>query len=193
MSSESIGIGILGLGTVGQGVVRILSENSSQVVSRAGRPPKLVAAAVRELGKKRDYLPANVELTDDPASVLANPAVEIVIEAMGGLEPARSLTLRALQLGKHVVTANKALLAEYGEEIFEAARQAGRAVCFEAAVGGGIPIIQGLQVGLAANRIKSISAILNGTCNFILTAMTRDGLAYADVLAEAQRLGYAEA
>ncbi|MFM7590760.1 MAG: homoserine dehydrogenase, partial [Isosphaeraceae bacterium] len=108
MSSESIGIGILGLGTVGQGVVRILSENSSQVVSRAGRPLKVVAAAVRELCKKRDYLPANVELTDDPASVLANPAVEIVIEAMGGLEPARSLTLRALQLGKHVVTANKA-------------------------------------------------------------------------------------
>lgn len=193
MSSESIGIGILGLGTVGQGVVRILKENSSQVALRAGRPLEVVAAAVRDLSRKRDYQPENVKLTADPADVLTNAAVEIVIEAMGGLEPARSLTLRALQLGKHVVTANKALLAEHGEEIFEAARAAGRAVCFEAAVGGGIPIIQGLQVGLAANRIKSISAILNGTCNFILTAMTRDGLAYADVLAEAQRLGYAEA
>ena len=193
VSSEAIGIGILGMGTVGQGVSKILSENSSLVESRAGRPLRLIAAAVRDTSKIRAHLSNETTISNNPNELLTNPEIEIIIEAMGGIEPARSLTLKALQAGKHVVTANKALLADHGEEIFAAARAAGRAVCFEAAVGGGIPIIQGLQVGLAANRIKSISAILNGTCNFILTAMTRDCKAYADVLAEAQRLGYAEA
>ena len=191
--SSSIGVGILGLGTVGQGVVRILDESADMITRRVGRPVHVVAASVRDLGKHRDYLPQNVTLTDDPLAVLTNPQVDIVFESMGGIEPAKSLILKALRLGKHVVTANKALLADHGTEIFEAARQAERAVCFEAAVGGGIPIIQALHVGLAANRIRSISAILNGTCNFILTAMTRDGKAYGDVLAEAQKLGYAEA
>lgn len=191
--SSAIGVGILGLGTVGQGVAKIIGENRQHVESRSGRPIRLVAAVVRDLNKPRTKLPAETLVSDDPMTILANPDVDIVLEAMGGIEPAKSYVLKALQAGKHVITANKALLAEHGPELFEAARQAERAICFEAAVGGGIPIIQGLQVGLAANRILSISAILNGTCNFILTAMTHDGLAYHDVLAEAQRLGYAEA
>jgi homoserine dehydrogenase len=152
----------------------------------------MIAAVVRDLSKSRNLLDPETVITDDPNVVLANPEIDIVLEAMGGIEPARTYILRALQAGKHVVTANKALLADHGPELFEAARQAERSLCFEAAVGGGIPIIQGLQVGLAANRILSISAILNGTCNFILTAMTRDGKAYEDVLAEAQKRGYAE-
>jgi len=191
--SSPIGVGILGLGTVGQGVVRILADSAEMLERRIGRPVKVVATAVRDLDKKRDYLPAGVVLTTDPMEVLTHPDVDVVFEAMGGIEPAKSLILKALRLGKHVVTANKALLADHGTEIFEAAREAERAVCFEAAVAGGIPIIQALNVGLAANRILSISAILNGTCNFIMTAMTRDGKAYGDVLKEAQRLGFAEA
>ncbi len=191
--SSAIGVGILGVGTVGQGVVRILADSAELLEQRVGQQIKVVAAAVRDLDKKRDYLPDGVALTTDPMEVLTNPLVDVVFEAMGGIEPAKSLILKALRLGKHVVTANKALLADHGTEIFEAARLAERAVCFEAAVAGGIPIIQALNVGLAANRILSISAILNGTCNFILTAMTRDGKAYGDVLKEAQSLGYAEA
>lgn len=191
--SSSIGVGILGLGTVGQGVARILRDSSDLLEQRVGRAVRVAAASVRDLQKPREFLPVGVSLTDDPMEVLTNPEVDIVFESMGGIEPAKSLILKALRLGKHVVTANKALLADHGTEIFEAARVAERAVCFEAAVAGGIPIIQAVHLGLAANRIQSISAILNGTCNFILTAMTRDGKAYADVLAEAQRLGYAEA
>ena len=187
--SSAIGVGILGVGTVGQGVVRILADSAELLEQRVGQQIKVVAAAVRDLDKKRDYLPDGVALTTDPMEVLTNPLVDVVFEAMGGIEPAKSLILKALRLGKHVVTANKALLADHGTEIFEAARLAERAVCFEAAVAGGIPIIQALNVGLAANRILSISAILNGTCNFILTAMTRDGKAYGDVLKEAQSLG----
>lgn len=191
--SSAIGVGILGLGTVGQGVASILGENRRHVELRSGRNVRLIAAVVRDLSKPRGSVPPETEITTDPMTVLANPEVDIVLEAMGGIEPAKSYILKALRAGKHVVTANKALLAEHGPELFEAARAAERSLCFEAAVGGGIPIIQGLQVGLSANRILSISAILNGTCNFILTAMTRDGKAYNDVLAEAQRLGYAEA
>lgn len=191
--SSAIGVGLLGLGTVGQGVSRILWENSGHVEMRAGRSIRMIAAVVRDLSKSRNLLDPETVITEDPNIVLANPEIDIVLEAMGGIEPARTYILRALQAGKHVVTANKALLADHGPELFEAARQAERSLCFEAAVGGGIPIIQGLQVGLAANRILSISAILNGTCNFILTAMTRDGKAYEDVLAEAQKRGYAEA
>lgn len=191
--SSPIGIGILGLGTVGQGVARIVRDSADLLERRVGRPVRLVAASVRDLQKQREAMPEGARLTDDPMDVLTNPEVDIVFESMGGIEPAKSLILKALRLGKHVVTANKALLADHGTEIFEAARAAERAVCFEAAVAGGIPIIQAVHLGLAANRIQSISAILNGTCNFILTAMTRDGKAYADVLSEAQRLGYAEA
>ena len=188
-----IGVGLLGLGTVGQGVVRILEDRARELESRVGRRLKVVAAAVRDASRPRGDLPAGLTLTTDPMAVLADPRVDVVMEVMGGIEPARSLIVKALRMGKHVITANKALLADHGPEIFEVARSCDRAVCFEAAVGGGIPIIQALRVGLAANRVRSISAILNGTCNYILTAMTRDGKAYADVLAEAQSLGYAEA
>lgn len=188
-----IGVGLLGLGTVGQGVVRILEDRAADFEARLGRRLRVVSALVRDPSKPREFVRDGLRVTTDPAAVIGDPAVDVVMEVMGGLEPAGSLIRQALRVGRHVITANKALLADRGEEIFDEARQADRAVCFEAAVGGGIPIIQALRVGLAANRILSISAILNGTCNFILTAMTREGRAYQDVLAEAQRLGYAEA
>ncbi len=196
MSDEKrpvLGVGLLGLGTVGQGVVRILEDRAADIEARLGRRLSVVAALVRDPSKSRERVPEHVRVTTDPISVLTDPAVDIVMEVMGGIEPAGKLIRQALRMGKHVITANKALLADHGLEIFQAAREADRAVCFEAAVGGGIPIIQALRVGLAANRIVAISAILNGTCNFILTAMTRAGRDYGEVLAEAQKLGYAEA
>ena len=187
----TIGIGLLGLGTVGAGVAAILA-------TPAGRHPlvgelELRRVAVRDLNRPRTLELAAELLSTDPEAVVDDPAVDIVVEVMGGLEPARSLILRAIAAGKPVVTANKAVIARYGEEIAAAAARSGVYVLIEAAVGGGIPIIEPLKQSLGANRIQRVSGIINGTTNYILSRMAAEGAAYPDVLAAAQRLGYAEA
>ncbi len=193
MRREPIAVGLLGLGTVGGGVARLLLEEPDRIARRCGGPVELKWAAVRDLTRPRDTpLPAS-RITLDAMRVIHDPQVQVIIETMGGIEPARSYLLAALDAGKDVVTANKALLAEHGTEIFARARSCGRSVSFEASVGGGIPIVNAIGVGLAANQIKSLAAILNGTCNFILTSMTRDGLSYDIALSQAQALGFAEA
>ncbi len=187
----TIGIGLLGLGTVGAGVAAILAQPE-------GRHP-LVAdlalrrVAVRDLSRPRPVEIAAELLCTDPESVVDDPAVDIVVEVMGGLEPARSLILRAIAAGKPVVTANKAVIARYGQEIAAAATARGVYVLIEAAVGGGIPIIEPLKQSLGGNRILRVSGIINGTTNYILSRMADEGAAYEAVLADAQRLGYAEA
>jgi homoserine dehydrogenase len=187
----TIGIGLLGLGTVGAGVAAILAQPE-------GRHPlvadlELRRVAVRDLSRPRPVdLPAEL-LCTDPAAVVDDPAVDIVVEVMGGLEPARSLILRAIEAGKPVVTANKAVIARYGQEIAAAATARGVYVLIEAAVGGGIPIIEPLKQSLGGNRIQRVSGIINGTTNYILSRMADEGAAYEAVLADAQRLGYAEA
>jgi homoserine dehydrogenase len=186
-------IGLLGLGTVGCGTVQVLARNGDEIARRAGRGITVVAAAVRDLSRARECALNGARLTDDPASVVDDPEVEVVVELMGGTEPARSLVLRAIDAGKHVVTANKALIALHGNEIFARAHERGVMVAFEAAVAGGIPIIKALREGLAGNRIEWVAGIINGTGNFILTEMRDHGRDFGDVLAEAQRLGYAEA
>lgn len=190
---DRIGVGLLGLGTVGSGVATLLAERAERIACRAGRRLELRAVLVRDRSRPRAIsLAESTALTDDPRRVIDDPSIAIVVEAVGGTDGARRLALDALAAGKDVVTANKALLAEHGGEIFAAARRNGRAVAFEASVGGGIPIIQALAVGLAANQVTALSAILNGTCNFILTSMTREGMSYRDALAGAQEAGYAE-
>ena len=186
-----IGIGLLGLGTVGAGVAEIL-------LSPQGRHPlvadlELRQVAVRDLNRKRPIPLSNSLLTTDPAAVVANPDVDLVVEVMGGLEPARSLILAAIEAGKAVVTANKAVIARHGAEIAAAAAEKGVYVLMEAAVGGGIPILEPLKQSLGANRIERVSGIINGTTNYILTRMSEEGASYDDVLADAQALGYAEA
>lgn len=194
MDAEPVSVGLLGLGVVGTGVAKLLVEQTERLTRRSGRRLDLTHVAVRDLNKPRGVtLPAHARLTADPAAVVADPKIAVIIETMGGIHPARELMLEALASGKDVVTANKALLAEHGSELFDAARKHGRALAFEASVGGGIPIVQALEVGLAANQVQSIAAILNGTCNFILTSMTLDGLSYEVALARAQELGFAEA
>ena len=190
---ERIGIGLLGLGTVGTGVVRLLTEEGNRMTRRAGRALTIERVLVRDLSKKRNVEVSPARLTTNFDDILHDPSIDIIAEAAGGVEPAKTWILRALASGKHVVTANKALLAEHGAELFEAARRHRRALAFEASVGGGIPIIQSLSVALAANQIKSLAAILNGTCNFILTSMSDAGLPYEVALRQAQGLGYAEA
>ncbi|MFO0849346.1 MAG: homoserine dehydrogenase [Gemmataceae bacterium] len=191
--SEPLGVGLVGCGTVGAGVATLLLQHPDRLTARAGRPVALRRVAVRDLAKPRPAeLPAGL-LTADPHAVLADPAVDVAVELIGGTTTARRLVLDALAAGKHVVTANKALLAAHGPELFEAARKAGRAICFEAAVAGGVPIIRALAESLAANQVTAIQGILNGTSNFILTRMAEDGMSYAAALTEAQRLGYAEA
>ncbi len=186
-----IGIGLLGLGTVGSGVAAILA-------SPQGRHPLvgdlvLERVAVRDLSRPRPLTLPPERLTTDPEAVIDDPAVDIVVEVMGGLEPARSLILRAIAAGKPVVTANKAVIARYGQEIAAAAASQGVYVLIEAAVGGGIPIIEPIKQSLGGNRIQRVSGIINGTTNYILSRMADEGAAYAEVLADAQRLGYAEA
>ena len=187
----TIGIGLLGLGTVGAGVAEILQTPD-------GRHPlvgdlALKRVAVRDLNRPRPIeLPSEI-LCTDPEAVVQDPAVDIVVEVMGGLEPARSLILAAIAAGKPVVTANKAVIARHGEEIAAAAAEKGVYVLIEAAVGGGIPIIEPLKQSLGGNRIQRVSGIINGTTNYILSRMADEGAAYAEVLADAQRLGYAEA
>jgi homoserine dehydrogenase len=193
MSSEPLGIALVGCGTVGTGVARLLLGQKDRLAQRAGRPLALRRVVVRDPHKPRDPdLPRDL-FTSDPQAAIHDPAVHAVVELVGGTGFARQVVLDALAAGKHVVTANKALLAEHGPEVFEAARKAERAVCFEAAVAGGVPIIRALAESLAANQVTAIQGILNGTSNFILTSMAEQGMTYAAALAEAQRLGFAEA
>ncbi|HZV99162.1 MAG TPA: homoserine dehydrogenase [Methylophilaceae bacterium] len=190
---KPINVGLLGIGTVGGGTFTVLTRNQEEITRRAGRPINIVKVADRNLDLVRQLTNGTVEVTDDAFSVVNDPNVDIVIELIGGYTMAKDLVLKAIENGKHVVTANKALLALHGNEIFAAAQKKGVMVAFEAAVGGGIPIIKAVREGLSANRIEWIAGIINGTTNFILSEMREKGLAFADVLAEAQRLGYAEA
>ncbi len=184
---------IVGFGTIGSGVARLLLEHRERIARHAGRPIQLVRVVDTDLRRPRNItLPPGL-LTDDLAAVLDDPEIRVVVELIGGLEPARSIVLRLLESGKDVITANKALLAEYGPELFDRARELGRSISFEAAVAGGIPIIAAISECLTANQIESIHAILNGTSNYILTRMEEQGTDYESALAEAQRLGYAEA
>jgi homoserine dehydrogenase len=190
---KPVNVGLLGLGTVGGGTFNVLNRNAAEITRRAGRGIQISHAAAR------DYDPAGlpgidaISVTDDAFAVVDNPDVDIIVELIGGYEPARELVLRAIANGKHVVTANKALIAMHGNEIFAAAQEQGVMVAFEAAVAGGIPIIKAIREGLAANAIEWLTGIINGTGNFILTEMRDKGRDFADVLSEAQALGYAEA
>jgi homoserine dehydrogenase len=191
--TESLGIALIGCGTVGSGVARLLLEHPQRLTARAGRPLVLRRVVVRDPTKVRPVRLPSELLTTDLEQVVRDPQVQVAAELVGGVEFAREAVLRLLAAGKDVVTANKALLALHGPEVFDAARRHGRAIAFEAAVAGGIPIIAALTQGLAANRIQALQGIVNGTCNFILTAMTEHGRSYAHALAEAQANGYAEA
>jgi len=191
---DPVNIGLLGLGTVGGGTATVLSRNASEIARRAGRDIRIAHAAARRYDTHAiEGLDQIGRIGDDAFAVVDDPEVDIVIELIGGYSPARELVLRAIANGKQVVTANKALIALHGNEIFAAAQQQGVTVAFEAAVAGGIPIIKALREGLAANRIDWIAGIINGTGNFILTEMRDKGRDFGDVLAEAQQLGYAEA
>ncbi len=186
-------VGLLGIGTVGGGTYTVLKRNADEIARRAGRPIEITVVADKNLELARRITGGACRLTDDAFAVVADPEVDIIVELIGGYGVARELVLKAIENGKHVVTANKALLAKYGNEIFAAAREKDVIVAFEAAVAGGIPIIKALREGLTANRIEWIAGIINGTTNFILTEMREKGLPFAEVLKEAQRLGYAEA
>ncbi len=207
---KPVKIGILGLGTVGCGTVTVLARNREEIARRAGREMRIVQASARDLKKKRPCATGDIQLVQDAREIVRNPDIEVVVELIGGINPARALVLDAIAHGKHVVTANKALIAVHGNEIFAAAQKKGVMVAFEAAVAGGIPIIKTLREGLTANRIEWLAGIINGTSNFILTEMRDDvqgctsaargrmpgaakGRDFTDVLKEAQRLGYAEA
>jgi homoserine dehydrogenase len=192
-SLEKTKVAIIGVGTVGSGVARLLLDHGDRTARHAGRTLWLEKAVVRDLKKKRDCeLPAGV-LSDKVDDVINDPEIQVVAHLVGGLEPARTITLKLLESGKDVVTANKALLAEHGPELFDRARELGRSIAFEAAVAGGIPIIANISQCLSGNQIVSLEGILNGTSNFILTKMHEESTPYAEAVAEAQRLGYAEA
>jgi len=191
-ATAPVRIGILGLGTVGCGTVNVLARNREEIARRAGRRIEVAQAAARDPSKTRACATQHIALRR-AEEVVRDPEIEIVVELIGGYEPARTLVLDAIAHGKHVVTANKALIALHGNEIFRAAQERGVMVAFEAAVAGGIPIIKAIREGLTANRIEWLAGIINGTSNFILTEMRDKGADFADVLAEAQRLGYAEA
>jgi homoserine dehydrogenase len=190
---KPMNVGLLGIGTVGGGTFTVLTRNQEEITRRAGRPIRIVKVADRDVVRAREITKGTVEVVDDAFAVVNDPDIDIVVELIGGTTIAKELVLKAIENGKHVVTANKALLAHYGTEIFAAAQKKGVMVAFEAAVAGGIPIIKAVREGLSANRIEWIAGIINGTTNFILTEMREKGLAFEDVLKEAQRLGYAEA
>ena len=191
---KPISLGILGLGTVGTGVVRVLKSHREELEEKIGAPIVLRAIADLDATTSRKGLTlSELPITADPINVLDDPEIDIVVELIGGLEPARRFILRALANGKHVVTANKALLATHGDELYAEARQKGCMLAFEAAVAGGIPLIRSVKEGLVANRITSLYGIVNGTSNYILTRMTDEGQEFSKVLAEAQAQGYAEA
>ncbi|HNQ56116.1 MAG: homoserine dehydrogenase [Burkholderiales bacterium] len=190
---KPINVGLLGIGTVGGGTFTVLARNQEEITRRAGRPIRISVVADKDLALAKQVTGGACRLTDDAFAVVADPEVDIVVELIGGTGVAKDLVLRAIGNGKHVVTANKALLALHGNEIFAAAQQQGVMVAFEAAVAGGVPIIKALREGLTANRIEWIAGIINGTTNFILSEMRDKGLSFETVLQEAQRLGYAEA
>ncbi|MDV6340669.1 homoserine dehydrogenase [Nitrosomonas sp. Is24] len=190
---KPIHIGLLGIGTVGGGTYTVLKRNREEIARRAGREIIVTMIADKDLEKARALADSNVIVTGDAHEITTNPDIDIVVELIGGQTIAKDLILEALAHGKHVVTANKALLANHGTEIFAAARAKGVIIAFEAAVAGGIPIIKALREGLTANRITWIAGIINGTSNFILSEMREKGLSFEQVLAEAQKLGYAEA
>lgn len=190
--SAPLKVGLIGLGTVGQGVVRVLQNNADEIARRAGRRIEVVAAASRDPKKARNCDLTNVKLSGDPQFV-ARAGVDVVCELIGGIDPAEGLIAEALGRGLHVVTANKALLAERGTSLFQRAQAAGTILAFEAAVAGGIPIIKVMREGLAANQIRGVAGIINGTCNYILTQMCEHGSSFEAALADAQKLGYAEA
>ncbi len=190
---KSIQVGLLGIGTVGSGVFNVLQRNQSEITRRAGRSIEISMVADLDMARARAAVGADVQVVADARAIIANPDIDIVVELIGGYGIAKQLVLEAIEAGKHVVTANKALLAVHGTEIFAAAHRKGVMVAFEAAVAGGIPIIKSLREGLTANRIEWIAGIINGTTNFILSEMRDKGLDFDVVLKEAQRLGYAEA
>ncbi len=190
---KPIKIGIAGMGTVASGVVKVLERNQAEITRRAGRSIEVAVVCERTPGRAAHLEERGVEVINDLSQLASHPDVDIVVELIGGYEPARSFVLEAIANGKHVVTANKALLAEHGNEIFQVAQEKGVTVAFEAAVAGGIPVIKALREGLSANRIEWIAGIINGTTNFILTQMREKGWTFADALKVAQELGYAEA
>ncbi len=190
---KPINVGLLGIGTVGGGTFTVLERNAEEISRRAGRPIKISIVADKNLELAKQVTHGACRVTDDAFAVVNDPEVDIVVELIGGYGVAKELVLKAINNGKHVVTANKALLAVHGNEIFAAAQQKRVMVAFEAAVAGGIPIIKALREGLSANRIEWIAGIINGTTNFILSEMRDKGLSFDTVLKEAQRLGYAEA
>jgi homoserine dehydrogenase len=191
--SRKLCVGVAGLGTVGLGVVRLLRENADVVAARAGRPIEVTAVSARDRTRDRGEILSGATWTEDPLALASAPGIDVLVEVIGGSDdPARALVLSALRHGRPVVTANKALVACHGAELAAAAEAGGTTLAFEAAVAGGIPVIKLLREGLAGNRISRVAGILNGTCNFIFTNMRERGREFADVLAEAQRLGYAE-
>jgi len=190
---KPINVGLLGIGTVGGGTFTVLSRNEAEITRRAGRPIRITQVADKNIELAKQVTGGKVAVTDDAFAVVNNPEIDIVVELIGGYGIAKELVMKAIENGKHVVTANKALLAVHGNEIFAAAQKHGVMIGFEAAVAGGIPIIKALREGLTANRIQWIAGIINGTTNFILSEMRDKGLSFETVLKEAQRLGYAEA
>ena len=192
MTMKPIQVGLLGIGTVGSGVFNVLQRNQDEISRRAGRGIEITMVADLDMARAKTVVGAEVQVVNDARAIIANPDIDIVVELIGGYGIARALVLEAIAAGKHVVTANKALLAVHGTEIFAAASAKGVMVAFEAAVAGGIPIIKALREGLTANRIQWIAGIINGTTNFILSEMRDKGLDFEVVLKEAQRLGYAE-
>lgn len=190
---KPINVGLIGIGTVGGGTWTVLNRNAEEITRRAGRPICITAVADKNVALAQQITGGAARITDDAFSLVNDPEIDIIVELIGGYGVAKEVVMQAIANGKHVVTANKALLAVHGTEIFTAAQQKGVMVAFEAAVAGGIPIIKALREGLTANRIEWAAGIINGTTNFILSEMRDKGLSFADVLGEAQRLGYAEA
>jgi len=190
---KPMNVGLLGIGTVGAGTFTVLSRNAEEISRRAGRPIRIVVVAEKDVARANEIIQGACRVVDDAFAVVSDPEVEIVIELIGGCGVAKELVLKAIANGKHVVTANKALLAMHGNEIFAEAQKMGVTVAFEAAVAGGVPIVKAVREGLSANRIEWIAGIINGTTNFILSEMRDKGLSFDTVLKEAQRLGYAEA
>jgi len=190
---KELRVGLLGIGTVGGGTYQVLARNAAEITRRTGVEINVLQVADKNIDHAKQITGGNTLLSTDALAIVNNPEIDVVVELIGGYTLSKELVLKAIANGKHVVTANKALIALHGNEIFAAAHQAGVIVAFEAAVAGGIPIIKALREGLGANRIEWVAGIINGTTNFILTEMREKGLAFADVLGEAQRLGYAEA